>query len=255
MTKNKSEKETISFSEEWITKSKKKRLPLYIIIPGTILVFVIVLGVGGYFFIQYQQAKTLLGDKSSNPVSATQSLIENVGKLMVLPTNETPQIATVTDITKLANQPFFKDARNGDSVLIYTKNQEAIIYDPASNKIVTVGPISIKSQTQAVAGAAITPIPTLAPVNVVIYNGTSVVGLAKTIQQNLSKDMTNVTVVATANAAKQTYQQTLVVPLDTSNQQNAEKLASLLHGIIGSMPAGEIKPTNVGILVILGKQQ
>lgn len=76
----------------------------------------------------------------SNPQTVTQNetqdLIAKVGKLVVLPTGETPTLATVNDATKLKNQAFFKNAQNGDKVLIYNKAGQAILYRPSTNKIV-----------------------------------------------------------------------------------------------------------------------
>jgi len=64
-------------------------------------------------------------------------LIEEVGKFMTLP-NETPTVATVSDVSKLANQEFFSEAENGDKVIIFPKAQKAILYRPSSKKIIEV---------------------------------------------------------------------------------------------------------------------
>jgi len=63
-----------------------------------------------------------------------------VGKLMELP-HETPTIATVTDVNKLEDQPFFAKAQNGDKVLIFSAAQRAIIYRPSTNKVIDITPI------------------------------------------------------------------------------------------------------------------
>lgn len=258
MTKKKPDEHLKTASDtpvEWLTQSKKKKLPLSVTVSCAVVVFFLVMGTGIYYYVQYQHTKALLSNPSLSSANAAQVLISKIGQLMELPSNEVPQIATITDITKLDNQPFFKNAQNGDKVLIYTKDQEAIIYDPSINKIVTVGPISIRQQPQQeVAGAAITPKPTLGPVSVAIYNGTLIAGLAKTIQKELSSEMSNVTVVQTGNATKSTYQQTLVVNMSPSSLSNAQAIATLLHAQLSSLPAGETPPTNADVLIILGKQ-
>ncbi|MCV6900727.1 hypothetical protein OE165_27220, partial [Escherichia coli] len=38
-------------------------------------------------------------------------------------------------------QAFFANAKNDDQILIYLKEQKAIIYRPSENKIINVGPI------------------------------------------------------------------------------------------------------------------
>jgi len=65
-----------------------------------------------------------------------------VSKHYLLPTNETPALATVTDTKKLTT-PFLKNAKDGDEILIYQKNQIAIIYRPSIDRIIAVGPVTI----------------------------------------------------------------------------------------------------------------
>lgn len=69
-------------------------------------------------------------------------VVTRVGSLMILPSNETPQVATIEDAESLAKtQAFFANSTNGDQILIYLKDQKAIIYRPSENIIVNVGPI------------------------------------------------------------------------------------------------------------------
>ena len=74
-----------------------------------------------------------------------QQLIAKVGQLVLLPTDENPTIATVTDLSKLQGQPFFEQAQVGDKVLIYTNAKKAILYRPAQNKIIEIAPINLGS--------------------------------------------------------------------------------------------------------------
>ena len=85
-------------------------------------------------------------------------IIDMVGKLVLLPEDETPTIATVTDPAKLkAEQAFFARAEDGDKVLIYTRALKAIMYRPRTNKIIEVAPLVIGTPTTPVAP---TPAPT-----------------------------------------------------------------------------------------------
>ena len=71
------------------------------------------------------------------------ALVAKVDRLVVLPLNETPTVATVADLTALKDQVFFTDAKKGDKVLIYNNAKKAILYDPVLNKIVNVAPLNI----------------------------------------------------------------------------------------------------------------
>ena len=210
------------------------------------IVLIAAIGFAIYFYIQYQQTQVQLNRSTQSNEQA--ALINEVGKLIVLPSNEQPEIATVSDTNKLKGQPFFINARNGDKVLIYSKAQEAILYDPIANKIVEVGPIAL---TQVTPTESITP--TAAPVNVALYNGTTTIGLTETIAQELKVKMPNFVVVARVNASKSTYTSTIIVDQTGKDATLAAELAKTLQGKVGKLPSGEQKATGADLVVILGK--
>ena len=77
-------------------------------------------------------------------------MVKKVNKLIYLPQEETPTVATVTDAAGLAKtQVFYKEANNGDKVLIYFKAQKAYIYNPTKNILVNVGPVFIENNSSA----------------------------------------------------------------------------------------------------------
>jgi hypothetical protein len=91
-------------------------------------------------------------------------LIKRVGQLIDLPSDERPTIATVSDKTKVKDQPFFGKAENGDKVLIYTNNKRVILYRPGEDRIVEVGSVNINQQVQGTeVNASSTPTPTPKP--------------------------------------------------------------------------------------------
>lgn len=70
------------------------------------------------------------------------AVVDRVANLILLPSDETPQVAAINDAESLAKtQAFFANAKNEDQILIYLKEQKAIIYRPSENKIINVGPI------------------------------------------------------------------------------------------------------------------
>jgi hypothetical protein len=66
-----------------------------------------------------------------------------VAKLVLLPTDETPALATVTDPSKLKTNPLLAQTKTGDKILIYAKWKQAVIYRPSANKIVDIGPVDV----------------------------------------------------------------------------------------------------------------
>ena len=71
------------------------------------------------------------------------ALIKEVATHMLLPENEKPVIYTVQDPALLsAQQPFFKGAEAGDSLIVFPQSAKAIIYSKSRGLIVTVGPVS-----------------------------------------------------------------------------------------------------------------
>lgn len=104
------------------------------------LLLVISVGVAVYFFLQWRQAP-----KTAEDIAARQQaeIIEKVGRLIVLPDDEAPTVATVSDPDKLKDQTFFQSAKRRDIVLIYTKARKAILYDPVQNKILEVAPLNV----------------------------------------------------------------------------------------------------------------
>src|SRR5690349_6611400 len=105
---------------------------------GISLIAIIAIGTSVFWFMQYQHEK----DQHKDPAVAAQeelkSLQKKISRLMVLPDGSDATVATVSDITKLKDQPFFKNATNGDKVLIYAQAKTAILYNPKKDLIVSV---------------------------------------------------------------------------------------------------------------------
>lgn len=220
-------------------KLLEKTILVRVVLAGVALLILIV---GVYFFLQYQRDQQLLKNPNLAAQVEAQTLVAKVGRLMDLPEGEQPTIATVSDVTKLQDQSFFKNAKNGDKVLIYTKAQKAILYDPKEDKIVEVTVLALEPTVEAPK-----------PVTVVLYNGTLTTGLATAIEKQLTEQKDYVTVVAKANAGRADYKETIVVDLSNNNTAAANDIAKTLGGKVDSLPQGEAKPSGADILVILGQ--
>lgn len=204
-----------------------------------------------YYYNQYQKAKVLLQNPDTSANVQVKDLISKIGKLIELPTGETPTIATVSDITKLAGQPFFANAKNGDKVLIFTQAKEAILYRESIDKIIQVAPINLGSSASPAANLSNQLTPTVVPVTVAIYNGTTTVGLAAKADSTITQGVSNASITQKGDA-KGNYLKTQVIDLSGKQSVVAAKIASLLGGSVSSsVPNGEAK-SGSEILVILG---
>jgi hypothetical protein len=111
-----------------------------------VLVVVLVIALGYMFWknkeLSKPEAQTKLAEQAS------QSVIDSVSKLIIVPEDK-PTVATITDVDKLreANESFYKNAKNGDMLLLYST--QAIIYRSAENKIVNVAPVVVSPDKPA----------------------------------------------------------------------------------------------------------
>lgn len=124
-----------------------------------LVLVVALLGLSGYLYKQNRDSRQELESLKTDPQKAAResnkAITDMVGKIVVLPEGEDPTVATVTDPEKLKDQPFFSKAQKDDRVLIYTKAQKAILYNPSSNKVVEIAAFNI--------GATASPKPSASP--------------------------------------------------------------------------------------------
>lgn len=198
------------------------------IIAGVLLVGLAAVAI--YFYIQYQNIK-----KNPNQVAKaeTDALVAQVSKLIDLPKDETPTVATVLDKEKLKDQPFFAGAENGDKILIYTKAKKAIIYRPKDNKLINVGPIAIDQKAQL-------------PIAIVNAGGDS-----GAVESKLNNKFTSgITIVSKTDAKnRNSVKKVTVVDVSGQNAEAAKQIAAELGGEVGSLPAGETAPQGASIVV------
>lgn len=218
----------------------------------------IILAVGGtfasvYYYRQYQALKV---NPNLEAQKETASLVMVVGKLMELPGDETPTVATIQDKDKLKDQSFFAKAENGDKLLAYTKAMQAILYRPSINKIINVAPIVINQPESVSQNAPATQAPVATPspagLKIAYYNGTEVVGLSGQAEKAVKASYPGSQTGALTNAKKKDYKETLVIDITGIHNKEVEDIASLLGGKVSPLPVGENRP-DADILIISGK--
>jgi hypothetical protein len=211
-----------------IFKAKRLFTPKRILVILNILVLLGLAGFGGYFFKKYQDTKNASPEKIQQ--AQIDQTISEVGKLYALPANEKPDVATVKDKEALKKQyPFFDQAENDDVVLIYKEAKLAILYRPSTKKLVKVGPVNIE-------------------------NGLSIrtVG-SESERAAVEKLLTdNKLTFTSGGAAKTAISGVIVVDVKGTNSEQAKKLAEIVKGTVASLPAGEDKPADADLLVLVG---
>lgn len=111
-----------------------------------LVVLVALVGVGllvkGYLDTK-NQLRSLSDSKTASQADG-QELVKEISKYFILP-NETPTVATVSDVDKLKNQEFFKDAKSGDKVLIFPDAGRALLYRPSISKIIEYSKVNLNT--------------------------------------------------------------------------------------------------------------
>lgn len=232
------------------------------IIPIIAIIAVLALAVAGFSFYQYQKAQKEIGSLKSDPNVAqakiqqeNKKLIEKVSKLIELPTTEQPTIATVTDITKLKDEPFFARAKNGDKAIVYNIAQKIFLYRPSENKIIDVAPITVGPPPSSTQSATTNVSPTSAKeLRFVLYNGAKISGLTYKFEPELTKTFSGAKVIERSDA-KGNYKESLIIDLSGGNTSQTAQLATALKLKISPLPKEETKPTGADILIILGEDK
>ncbi len=214
-----------------------------------------------YFYGKYSQIK---GNPNVESQKEIDNLVEEVSKLMELPIDESPTIATVADVESLRAQEFFSSAQNGDKILAYLKKKQAILYRPSTKKIINVAPIFMEddsggqvNQNGAVEDEGVqaesekSPEQPIQDIRVVYYNGSKTAGLATRAEERVKSAYSNFQTVDVVKASSEDYPETIVVDLSGNFASQAQELASFLGASVSPLPLGE-SASGADILVIIG---
>lgn len=121
---------------------------------GTLLA-IIVIGVGGYFIYTNYLAGWVEQYKIAQQ---SKSIVEEVGKAVLLPQDETPQVSKILDAAQLKKgDAFFASAENGDAALLYEKSGLIILFDLEKHKVLNMGMIATSSDDATAATPASGP--------------------------------------------------------------------------------------------------
>ena len=123
--------------DKLLNMASKRSVPIVILLT---LILIAIVFIAGHFYLKVRKLETTI----YNNQNTSSSLLDQVSKLIILPQDEQPTIATVTSLDQLKNQPFFANAQIGDKVIIYTNAKKAILFRPSEGKIVEVAPLNLE---------------------------------------------------------------------------------------------------------------
>ncbi len=111
---------------------KVTRFSLLLVLMGTL---VVTTALAFYYHKKY----TALVESTSVRELSVQEIIAAIDRDAVLPSGEDPYLATVADPAVLSKNPLFKDAKEGDRVLIYPKAQKAYLWSTTEKRLIREG--------------------------------------------------------------------------------------------------------------------
>jgi cytoskeletal protein RodZ len=233
-------------------KSKKFKITKESLLIIIIILLLIALGGIGYLYMTEKK-------RAENPTQVAteeaQKVKDNVGKLIMLDESEEPTIATIIDIEalKTENPEFYKDASNGDKLLVYS--QRAIIYNQEKNIIVNVAPVirqpgeeEVQTDTEGESEVVDSTL------SIELRNGSTTVGVTQAYEDQINAQFGDDYTVATkANAANSNYEGITVY--DLSNGAKSELIKTLADEfsvtVETELPEGEAT-SDAEVVVIIG---
>lgn len=92
-------------------------------------------------------------------------------------------------------------------------------------------------------------------IKVGLRNGTKTVGLTTKYEADVLKNLKDSVIISKENASKNDYDRTVVVVFNENFRDLATTMAKNIKAGVESLPAGEDKPEDTDVLVILGKDK
>lgn len=235
---------------------KKNVLRNLYLIPGLLVICMIAVILCIYFFFQYQHAQTLLKNPTAAVKEEGRQIADSIRSVVAIPPNETPTVATVADVQKLNQQPFFSHAQNGDKVLVFASTKMVILYRPSVKRVINILLPSAKQMIQPTS-VQITPTTSQSTAQnvarVIVLNGSKTDGLAGKTAELIENKNKYVTIVKKDSAQKSTYEKSVVIYLSEQYKKQAEQIATQLNAqTTSSLPTGE-KQTDADIVIIVAE--
>ena len=202
--------------------------------PRNKLILVILLITVGLLFNKY----VIKGSSENKDLSLAKA---KVGKLMLLPTNEEPTLAEVTDNKTIKDAVLAKSSKNGDQILFYTKSRLVVVYRPSINKIVLAGDLFADPAYSEADGATI-----------IVMNGNNDDSKTQGIIADIKRLYPNSVVSVGGKTVRSDFPKTIVIDNTSKKDNFRAALIQDIKGNLGVVPLSETK-TDSDIMIIVGK--
>ena len=123
---------------ETAQKPKSRRLLIVGLLAGGLLVLASGTAAGFWFARQHAGSSAATSDAAKK-----QEIVREVGAMYLLPAGEDPTVAIIQDRSALGAEIFFKNAQNGDAVIVYKTAGLGLIYRQSLHKLVNVQTVSL----------------------------------------------------------------------------------------------------------------
>ena len=122
---------------------KKENSHAGITVSLVILWVIVVFLLGSLIYVYFINRTLRKAGAQTVSIEDPGEVIRQVGELMTVPTDETPTVALISDVSKLKmiNPIFYENVENGDILIVYTS--VTVIYRQTENKIVNAAPVFI----------------------------------------------------------------------------------------------------------------
>lgn len=230
-----------------------------------------------FFYFKWQQASSSTPDDITETQEESQEeidkIVEKVGRLILLPEGETPTLVTIDDKDSITeNLVFFRDAENGDKVLVYRQAKLAFLYRPSADKLINASSVNVTSgedadgtsadgsaadssgaTSSADLDSALTAEQTF---RLAVRNSTSQSGLASSFRSQLLTDFANrfSEVVSGDATGQETLSKSLLIVKNDQAAALADELSTQYSLDIGSLPAGEGE-FDQDLMIVLGNDR
>lgn len=225
--------------------------------PFVIAILILVLLSAAFLKLRNKDAApNIPGAKDEAVARDVGSLIQKVARHIVIKDGETPSVATVQDADALRSQNpiFYKDAQNGDRVLVWS--DKVVLYSVDRDILLAVLPISIPvpppsapTATSTTSGdqAATTTVETA---TIEVRNGSGTTGRGRTLATQLKNE--GYTVLPATDANRKDYEKTVMyIASDKPLSQTLNALVKLLNAeVVTSLP--DEKNLKGDIVIVVG---